>query len=353
MTQAVDVRHLFASGPRDLRARLIGVSIILATLNVGVWSCALVVFHGTPVSLALMLMFYGLGLRHAVDADHIAAIDNVTRKLMDRRPVAVGFFFALGHSAIVLIVTMVVAHTARMLGRLQSLRDLGETIGGGVSTLFLFLIGVINILLFLSVYRSYRRVRAGDHLVEQHANAALSAGGILSRLFRPLFGLVTRSWHMLLLGFLFGLGFDTATEVALFSLSIAHNTQGISLWAVLVFPALFAAGMSLVDTTDGVMMLAAYEWAFVKPLRKLHYNMTLTLLSAAIALLVGTIQGLGLIGHRLGLNGTLWEAIAALNDNFTTLGLLIIGLILLAWALSYILYRVGLLSPVSVAGSES
>lgn len=353
MTQAADVRRLFATGPPGLRARLIGMSIILATLNVGVWSCALAVFHGTAVSLALMLMFYGLGLRHAVDADHIAAIDNVTRKLMDHRPVAVGFFFALGHSAIVLIVTMVVARTARMLGHLQSLRDLGETIGGCVSTLFLFLIGVVNILVFLSIYRSYRRARAGGHLVEQHLNAMPSVGGILSRLFRPLFGLVTRSWHMLLLGFLFGLGFDTATEVALFSISIAQSTQGISLWAVLVFPALFAAGMSLVDTTDGVMMLAAYEWAFVQPLRKLHYNMTLTLLSAAIALLVGSIQGLGLIGHRLGLNGALWEAIAALNNNFTALGLLIIGLVLLAWALSYTLYRMGLLSQVSVARSAS
>lgn len=353
MTQAADARRLFATGPPDLRARLISVSIILATLNAGVWLCALVVFHGTPVSLALMLMFYGLGLRHAVDADHIAAIDNVTRKLMDRRPVAVGFFFALGHSAIVLIVTVIVVRTAHMLGRLQSLRDLGETIGGCVSTLFLFLIGVINILVFLSIYRSYRRVRAGGHPVEQNLNATQNAGGILSRLFHPLFGLVTRSWHMLLLGFLFGLGFDTATEVALFSLSIAQTTQGISLWAVLVFPALFAAGMSLADTTDGVMMLAACEWAFLKPVRKLRYNMTLTFLSAAIALLVGSIQGLGLIGHRLGLNGALWEAIAALNDNFTTLGLLIIGLVLLAWAFSYILYRAGLPSEVSVARSES
>jgi nickel/cobalt transporter (NiCoT) family protein len=272
---------------------------------------------------------------------------------MERRPVAVGFFFALGHSAIVFIVTMVVAGTARMLGRLQSLRELGETIGGCVSTLFLLLIGVVNILVVLSIYRSYRRLRAGGHLVDQHLNAMLSAGGILSRLLRPLFGLVTRSWHMLLLGFLFGLGFDTATEVAVFSISIAQNLHGISLSAVLVFPALFAAGMSLVDTTDGVMMLAAYEWAFVKPLRKLHYNMTLTLLSAAIALVVGSIQGLGLIGRRLGLNGALWKTIATVNDNFTALGLLIIGCILLVWALCYILYRAGLLSEVSVARSES
>jgi high-affinity nickel-transport protein len=144
---------------------------------------------------------------------------------------------------------------------------------------------------------------------------------------------------MLPLGFLFGLGFDTASEVAVFSISIAQVAQGVSPWAVLVFPALFAAGMSLVDTTDGVMMLGAYEWAFVKPLRKLYYNMTITLLSAAIALLVGAIEALGLLGRRLQLDGPPWRLIATLNDNFTNLGLLIIGLILLAWALSYLLYR--------------
>jgi high-affinity nickel-transport protein len=353
MPQAAHVRRLLATSPPGLRVRLISISIVLAVLNVGVWLCALAVFHGTPVSVALMLMIYGLGLRHAVDADHIAAIDNVTRKLMDRRPVAVGFFFALGHSTVVLIVTIVVARATRMLGRLQSLRELGETIGGCVSTLFLFVIAVINILVFLSVYGSYRRVRADGDLVERHLNAKLSAGGVLSCLFRPLFGLITRSWQMLPLGFLFGLGFDTATEVAVFSISIAQTTQGIPLSAVLVFPALFAAGMSLVDTTDGVMMLVAYEWAFVKPLRTVLYNMTLTLLSAAIALLVGSIEALGLIGRRLGLTGAPWRAIATLNENFTALGLSITGLILLAWGFSYLLYRAERLNPIAVARSES
>ena len=343
------------AGPPELRTRLLGIYSVLAILNVGAWVCALAVFHGTPVSLALMLMIYGLGLRHAVDADHIAAIDNVTRKFMEdhQRPVAVGFFFALGHSAVVVVVTLVVARAARMLGRFQSFRDLGGTISVCVSTLFLLAIAIMNLLVFLSVYKSYRRVRAGGTHVEQDLSAMLNSGGLLSRLFRPLFGLVTQSWHMLPLGFLFGLGFDTATEVAVFSISIAQVAEGVSLWAVLIFPVLFAAGMSLVDTTDGVMMLGAYEWAFVKPLRKLYYNMTITLLSVVIALLVGAIEALGLLGHRLRLNGPLWRVIATLNGNFTDLGLFIIALILAAWALSYLLYQFGKLGQVSVPRSES
>ena len=353
-TREGSARRLFA-GPVELRARLLGIYSVLAVLNVGAWVCALFVFHGTPVSLALMLMIYGLGLRHAVDADHIAAIDNVTRKFMEdhRRPVAVGFFFALGHSAVVLVVTLVVARTARMLGRFQSLRDLGGTISVCVSTLFLLAIAVMNILVFLTVYKSYRQVRSGGTHVEQDLSATLNSGGLLSRLFRPVFALVTQSWHMLPLGFLFGLGFDTATEVAVFSISISQVSQGVSLWGVLLFPALFAAAMSLVDTTDGVMMLGAYEWAFVNPLRKLYYNMTITLLSVAIALLVGAVEALGLLGRRFELTGALWRVIAKLNGNFTDLGLFIIGLILLAWALSYLLYQFGKLGQVSVRRSES
>jgi high-affinity nickel-transport protein len=290
-----------------------------------------------------MAMVYGLGLRHAVDPDHIAAIDNATRKLMEdrKRPVGVGFFFALGHSAVVLIVTMVVARAATMLEHFRSFRELGGTIGVSVSALFLFVIAIMNLTVFLSVYGSYRRLRAGAIHVSGSSDTLLSAGGLLSRLFRPLFALVSRSWHMLPLGFLFGLSFDTATEVAVFSISIAQAIHGLSLWAVLLFPTLFAAGMSLVDTTDGVMMLGAYEWALVKPLRKLYYNMTITLLSVVIALVVGTIETLGLLARRFSLTGSPWRVIAALNANFNDLGFLIIGLLVLAWAGSYLLHCIG------------
>ena len=351
---ATPPQRRFAATTAGLKGRLIAIYGVLAVLNLGSWLCALLLFRGTPVSLALMLMIYGLGLRHAVDADHIAAIDNVTRKLMqqDQRPLAVGFFFALGHSSVVLIVTLLVAHAARMLGHLQSFRELGETIGVSVSAVFLFAIAVMNILVFRSVYRSYRCLRAGGSPLAADFGTALNTGGFLSRLFRPLFDLVSRSWHMFPVGFLFGLGFDTATEVAVFSVSVAEAARGLSLWAVLLFPTLFAAGMSLVDTTDGVMMLGAYQWAFVKPLRKLCYNMTITLLSVVIAVLVGAIEALGLIGHRLGLSGTVWSTIATLNTNFMDLGFFIIGLVLLAWGVSYLLYKAAMLDQDSLPTSE-
>ena len=338
---------------QPLRRRVIGIYSVLAALNLGAWACAVFVFRGTPVSLALMLMIYGLGLRHAVDADHIAAIDNVTRKLMQdhQRPVGVGFFFALGHSAVVLIVTLAVSHAARLLGRFQSFRELGGTISVSVSALFLFVIAAMNLAIFLGVLKSYRLLRAGGELGDD-PGALPAFGGMLSRLFRPLFGLISQSWHMFPLGFLFGLGFDTATEVAVFSISIAQAAHGLSIWPVLLFPTLFAAGMSLVDTTDGVMMLGAYEWAFIKPIRKLYYNMTITLLSVLIALLVGTIEALGLIGRRLDLHGVAWQDVAALNDHFNGLGFFICGLVLLAWGFSYLFYRAGRFDRISFSASE-
>jgi high-affinity nickel-transport protein len=277
----------------ELRSRLVWIFSFLALLNVAAWGSALFVFPTTPASLGLMLMVYGLGLRHAVDADHIAAIDNVIRKLMEdgQRPVAVGFFFALGHSAVVLIVTILVASAGRTFVNLESLRKLGEAIGTTVSALFLFAIAITNVLIFASVFRSHGRVRIrAGRPCEDDARDVRMPTGLMSRLFQPLFALVSRSWHMFLVGFLFGLGFDTATEVAVFTLSILQLAHGASLWAVLLLPILFAAGMSLVDTTDGVMMLGAYGWALIGPRRKLSYNMIITLLSAVVALVVGSVE---------------------------------------------------------------
>jgi high-affinity nickel-transport protein len=273
-------------------------------------------------------MVYGLGLRHAVDADHIAAIDNVTRKLMQdgKRPLAVGLFFALGHSAVVLIVTILVAGSARTLARFENFQKLGQMIGTTISAVFLFVIAIMNIVIFVSVFRSHRRQEDLRHLP--------TCAGLLSRLLQPLFALVSRSWHMFLVGFLFGLGFDTATEVAVFTVSIAQIADGVSLWAVLLFPILFAAGMCLVDTTDGVMMQGAYAWALVEPRPKLYYNMIITLLSAVIALVVGSIEALGLVGDRFGLRGTAW-CVSVLNGQFGGLGLLIVVLLAIVWAFSY------------------
>lgn len=335
------LKQISAQTSPDLRGRLIAIYGVLAALNLGAWGWAFLAFHDRPVLLGIALVTYGLGLRHAVDADHIAAIDNVTRKLMEekQRPVAVGFFFALGHSAIVVIIAATVACAASMLGRFQSFHDIGGAISTGVSSLFLLAIATMNVFIFTSVYGTYRRVRAGGTYVAEDLDILLNNRGLLARVFRPLFRLVTKSWHMFPLGFLFGLGFDTATEVAMFGATAAEATNGVPLVTILVFPALFAAGMSLIDTTDGVMMLGAYNWAFLKPMRKLYYNMTITLISVVVALFIGGIETLGLFADKFSLKGAVWDVIGALNDNFNTLGFAIIGLFIVAWGLSYAIYR--------------
>ena len=197
----------------------------------------------------------------------------------------------------------------------------------------------MNIVILRSVWKTFRHVRQGGAYQDEDFDILLNSRGLLARLFRPLFRLVTQGWHMLPLGFLFGLGFDTATEVALLGISATQAGQGMSIWSIMVFPALFAAGMSLVDTTDGVLMLGAYNWAFVKPMRKLYYNLVITAVSVVVAVLIGGIEGLGLIGDQLGLNGWFWDGIGSLNDNFNGLGFVIIGVFILAWIVSLLIYR--------------
>jgi nickel/cobalt transporter (NiCoT) family protein len=328
------------TGP-DLRGRVIAVYALLAVLNFGAWIWTIIAFHNQPALLGIALVVYGFGLRHAVDADHIAAIDNVTRKLMQagQKPVSVGFFFAIGHSTVVIIAAAAVAIAANSLASFPTFQSMGGVIGTLVSAFFLFVIAIMNIMIFRSIYKTYRNVRSGGTYVEEDLDVLLNNRGFLARIFRPMFGLVSKSWHMLPLGFLFGLGFDTATEVATFGVAGAQAAKGVSLIAVMVFPVLFAAGMSLIDTTDGVMMLGAYNWAFIKPMRKLYYNMTITLVSVVIAILIGGIEALGLIGDQLGLEGRFWGGIGALNDNFNTLGFAIIGVFVMAWVVSFIVYK--------------
>ena len=344
------LKHLLDESTPDLKARLVAIYALLAVLNVGAWIWAFLAFHDNPALLGVALVIYGLGLRHAVDADHIAAIDNVTRKLMQegKRPVSVGFFFALGHSIIVIVVAGLVAATANALANFQSFQSVGGIISTSVSAIFLLVIAAMNVVIFASIHRSYRRVRAGGTYVEEDLDILLNNRGFLARIFHPAFKLVTRSWHMFPLGFLFGLGFDTATEVAMFGVSAAQAARGIPYAAILVFPVLFAAGMSLVDTTDGVMMLGAYDWAFVKPMRKLYYNMTITLVSVVVAVLIGGIEALGLIGDQLDLKGTFWDGIGTLNDNFNNLGFVIIGVFVVAWLGSYLIYKARRLDDVEV-----
>jgi high-affinity nickel-transport protein len=328
----------------DLRGRIFGLYGLLIGANVLIWIWALLALHDKPALLGTALLAYTFGLRHAVDADHIAAIDNVTRKLMQQgqRPVAVGFYFSLGHSLVVILLSMAVAFAAsEVAGKFESLKAFGDVAGTLISALFLFAIAIFNIIVLISIYRSFNAVRRGERFVEDDFDILLNSRGFLARLFRPLFKLVTKSWHMLPIGFLFGLGFDTATEVALFGISAAQATNGASLAVVLAFPALFAAGMTLIDSTDGVLMLGAYGWAFMKPIRKLYYNLTITAVSVLVALVVGGLETLNLIGDELGLTdgGGFWGAIGAINDNFGILGFAIIGVFLLSWIVSVAFYK--------------
>ena len=314
----------------------------LAAANLAVWSCAFVMFRAYPVLLGSAFLAYSLGLRHAVDADHIAAIDNVTRKLMQegKRPITTGLFFSLGHSSVVFLASIAIAFTASALKhKFAAFQDMGVLVGTGISALFLFAIASVNIVILASVTRMFRRARAGEKVMEADLALMLRGGGLMAHLFRRAFALIRANWQMYPLGFLFGLGFDTATEIGVLGISAAGAAQGLSIWAILIFPALFAAGMTLIDTTDTVLMVGAYGWAFVNPVRKLYYNMTITFVSVLVALAVGGIEALGLIGSRLGFAGGIWGAVAALNRNFTALGFVIIGIFVVSWALSIAVYR--------------
>ncbi|MBV8047518.1 MAG: HoxN/HupN/NixA family nickel/cobalt transporter, partial [Paludibacterium sp.] len=227
-----------------------------------------------------------------------------------------------------------------MNGRFAALHAVGGVIGTCVSALFLFLIAVMNAVILVAILRAWRRVRQGGRYHDDDFDLLLAGRGLLARLFRPLFQLITRSWHMYPLGFLFGLGFDTATEVGLLGLSATQAAQGMSPWSVMLFPMLFSAGMSLVDTLDGHLMLGAYGWAYLKPVRKIYYNLSITLVSVLVAALVGGIEALGLIADRWQLSGGFWSLIGELNDHFGLLGYLIIAIFVASWLLSLLIYRV-------------
>jgi nickel/cobalt transporter (NiCoT) family protein len=339
------VASLFNDRHENIRGKVVAVYVLLFVANVASWLWALAAFHDYPVLLGTAALAYSFGLRHAFDADHIAAIDNVTRKLMQegRRPVGVGLFFSLGHSTIVVALTIGIAiATTALQGRFDAFKSFGGIVGTLVSALFLFAIAVANMIVLASVWRTFQTVKKGGRFVEEDLDLMLANRGLLGRLFRRFFRLVERSWHMYPLGVLFGLGFDTATEVGLLGISATQASQGLSIWSILVFPALFTAGMTLMDTTDSVLMLGAYGWAFVKPIRKLYYNLTITAVSVIVAVIVGGLETLNLIGGQLGLTdgGGFWGMIGDLSDNFGVLGYVIVGVFVAAWAISYVVYRV-------------
>ena len=333
--------HLFDDTSERTRIKVTGIYALLIAGNVGAWLWALSEFHNQPVLLGMSFLAYSFGLRHAFDADHIAAIDNVTRKLMHegRRPLAAGLFFSLGHSTIVGALAVAIALASSALqGHFNLLKDIG-LIGTSVSALFLFAIAAANVLVLMHVYRAFKSFKQGGQLIEADIDAILLRRSFLAHILRPAFRVIKRSWHMYPLGLLFGLGFDTATEVGLLGISATQAAQGLSMWSILIFPALFTAAMSLVDTADSTLMVGAYGWAFVKPVRKLYYNITVTFVSIIAALIVGSVEALGLIGSKLGLAGPFWHSMATLGDNFGVIGYVIVGFFIASWFISFAIYK--------------
>lgn len=315
----------------------------LLVLNVGAWILAFAAFAKHPVLIGTALLAYTFGLRHAVDADHISAIDNVTRKLMQerKRPVAVGFFFSLGHSTIVVALSVAIAIAAAVVKtKLPSLQSVGGLVGTSVSATFLLVIAAINIVVLLDIFRTFRDVRNGAIYNDHSLDEMLNQRGLMGRFFRPLLRIVDTSWKMYPVGVLFGLGFDTATEVGLLGIAAVEAGKGLPVWDILIFPLLFTAGMSLLDTTDGILMLGAYGWAFVKPMRKLYYNMVITLVSVMVAVVIGGIEALSIVAGQLKLHGFGWDAIGSLSGQFGTLGFIIVGIFIAAWIISTIIYKI-------------
>ncbi|KAF9975489.1 hypothetical protein BGZ73_000841, partial [Actinomortierella ambigua] len=395
----------------------------LVVVNAIVWIIAVILARSYPSLAGSMAIAYTLGLRHAVDADHLAAIDNVTRKLMYQQhknnaslssssssspeppkspppsspPVCVGLFFSLGHSTVVIVASVILAATATALkDKLDAFGETGGIIGTSVSAAFLFLIGIINLVVLIQVGRELYLVhKTGEyHVVDPlqglmstpppppphhqapsnhghdheaclsdadkqpekdqqpttqplasatavEARTPVVPGGLFARLFRPLFNLIDRSWKMYPLGLLFGLGFDTATQVGVLGIAAVSAHQQFPMGVILIFPALFTAGMSLVDTLDGILMANAYGWAFIHPVRKLWYNFVITLLGVLVALIVGMVQLFSLLADQLALEGPFWDFFAMLSDHFTLIGYIIIALFVVTWLVAVLAYRYG------------
>ncbi len=324
------------------RARIVSLYAFLLAINVLAWTWAIVALSDRPTLLGTALLAYVLGLRHAVDADHIATIDNVVRKLMQegKHPLAVGLFFSLGHSlSIALAVAAIAAAAFALQGRFQEFRAIGSIIGTATSAFFLLAIAVINLVILRGVWQTFQGARRGENSREEEADTLLLGSGFMARILRPLFRMVTASWQMLALGLLFGLGFDTATEISLFTVAAGQASGGLSLGTVMIFPALFTAAMTLVDTTDSVLMVGAYGWAFLNPIRKIWYNLTITAISVVVALLIGGVEALGLIGSKFQFQGGFWVAVSDLSESLANFGYLVVGVFLASWALSFAIYH--------------
>jgi len=310
---------------------------LLILVNAMIWGIAFFVFSRHPVSLSLCLLAYGLGLRHGIDADHVAAIDSATRKLIgtNRLPKFIGFFFSLGHSTIVIILSIVVAITATSIHQyFPKFSRYGGMIGSFFSVFFLLIFSIANLVI---CYDVIKKIKGHDQNQTLNIETDIKMGGFLSRILKPVLRIVNKSWHMYFVGFLFGLGFDTATEVALLGISAYTVTQHISIWVIMIFPALFTAGMCLVDTTSGLVILHACRWAYVNYTRKLYYNLVVTLFSFLTAFIIAGYEITTIISEKFRL--TLWQYVKKIGDNFELIGFGIVAFFIIIWLFFIMFYN--------------
>jgi high-affinity nickel-transport protein len=345
-------RRISGSMTRAEWTRLGGMATFIVALHVIGWFTLVAIVAPNHYSLGtksfgigIGVTAYTLGMRHAFDADHIAAIDNTTRKLMGegKRPLSVGFWFSLGHSSIVFGLAFLLSLGVKSLADpveddSSGLHSVTGWIGTTVSGTFLYVIAFINLLILAGIWKVFRRMREGDfdeEALEEHLNNR----GFMNRLLGRVMKSITKPWQMYPLGLLFGLGFDTATEIALLVLAGSGAASGLPWYAILCLPVLFAAGMCLLDTIDGSFMNFAYEWAFSKPVRKVYYNLTITGLSVAVAFIIGTVELLGLVADKAGLHGAFWDWVGGLDLNIV--GYVIVGLFFVTWAVAVGIWKFG------------
>jgi len=292
-----------------------------------------------PEMLGFGFLVYTLGLRHAFDADHIAAIDNTVRKLAQQKEESngVGFFFSLGHSTVVFVMVLITTFSMKWArGNIPQIKEIGSVIGTSVSGGFLLLIGILNLYIWFDIYKIFVTTRKGKYN-EEELDKLLLNRGLISRFGGPLYKIINKSWHIYPLGFLFGLGFDTASEVALLAISVNAASQAVPGTLLIALPILFAAGMSLMDTADGIFMTNAYSWAFSTPLRKIYYNLSVTGISVVAALCIGFIELTQILAPKLGLTSGIWKWITDLD--FGSVGYLLVALFVLSWGLSYFIWK--------------
>ena len=322
------------------RRMISAMGALLLAANLAAWGWAWAAFAGNPMLLATALLAYTFGLRHAVDADHIAAIDNATRKLIEtgQGATATGLYFSLGHASVVVLASLAIATvSAHLQAGLLPLLPWANTLATGFSALCLFGLAIANTVVLIAIFRLSAALRRGEAPSDSELRRLLAKRGLLGRLLRGLFGLITRSWHMYLVGFLFGLGFDTATEIGVLGLSAAEASHGLRLAAIMVFPALFTAGMAFVDTLDAVLMAGAYRWASIAPARKIYYNMTVTLTSVIVAAAIGGVELLGLYGNDG--RGEMWRIVSYLNEHFAMVGATVIAAFATMWLVAALIWR--------------